>query len=617
MKKFLLFFTAFFLFFISSDRVFAENFTIENYDVQINVNRDKTFHVKETIDTNFHNNAHGIFRTIPLKYTIKRTDGSQQKVTSTVSNVAATDFYSKETVTENGVTSCKIKLGDANRYVFGPKTYEITYDYKMPKSNLKDNEELYFNIIGKEWQTGIKNINFEITMPQDFNTDLIGFSVGREGYSGYNDGELNYSVDGRKITGTVRPLGLKEGVTVRITLPKDYFETELLDFQQQIVICVIIFLTLISFLIWFIYGKDEPVVPIVTFYPPKDRNSAEVGVEYSENASDKEVVSLVIYLASKGYIQIEDKEYDCFTLTKLKDYDGKNPVEKRLMNALFTGRNVVSQDMLENSADFYKKCQTIQSVLNSKYKVRLFDKNAVTVPRVVSFIACIIGIIASVLYSLNGYSWNFSNMGPEFFFCMLFVIIGGSVFFGTIFNKKNHIFVKIFITFWASGFAGIPLFVIISQCNFTVDVPVLVTGVICLVISIICLQNLPKRNKLGRKLLGEVLGLKKFLEVARKEEIENLVRENPSYCYDLLPYAYVLGVTDKWINKFEGIAMENPTWYIGSVHNNFIGFTTSMNSLVAPSAKNGGITVSTGGSFGGGGGGCSGGGGGGGGGGSW
>ena len=64
------------LFFINP--VFAENFVIKNYDVQINVKENNVLNIKETIDTNFHKRSHGIFRTIPLINKIVRADGTKE-----------------------------------------------------------------------------------------------------------------------------------------------------------------------------------------------------------------------------------------------------------------------------------------------------------------------------------------------------------------------------------------------------------------------------------------------------------------------------------------------------------------------------------------------------------
>ena len=49
--------------------------------------------------------------------------------------------------------------------------------------------------------------------------------------------------------------------------------------------------------------------------------------------------------------------------------------------------------------------------------------------------------------------------------------------------------------------------------------------------------------------------------LSEKEKLEMLVEQDPSYFYNILPYTYVLGVSNKWIKKFEDIKMEPPEWY--------------------------------------------------------
>ena len=115
------------------------------------------------------------------------------------------------------------------------------------------------------------------------------------------------------------------------------------------------------------------------------------------------------------------------------------------------------------------------------------------------------------------------------------------------------------------------------------------------------------------------------METAEKERLEALVYENPSYFYNILPFAYVLGVSDKWIKNFEGIAMEPPRWYYGydySPMTMYYFMHRSMGNISRVMStpnieKDGLFGSSSGGSFGGGGGGFAGGGFGGGGGGSW
>ena len=74
---------------------------------------------------------------------------------------------------------------------------------------------------------------------------------------------------------------------------------------------------------------------------------------------------------------------------------------------------------------------------------------------------------------------------------------------------------------------------------------------------------MPKRTDYGIEMLGQIKGFKKFLKIAKKEELEQKVKENPNYFYDIMPYAYVLGVSKKWIKKFTDIKIIDPEWYEG------------------------------------------------------
>ena len=64
-------------------------------------------------------------------------------------------------------------------------------------------------------------------------------------------------------------------------------------------------------------------------------------------------------------------------------------------------------------------------------------------------------------------------------------------------------------------------------------------------------------------MLGRINGFKHFLEVVEKDKLEELVMDNPIYFYDILPYTYVLGISNKWINKFQSILYTAPEGYEG------------------------------------------------------
>lgn len=74
--------------------------------------------------------------------------------------------------------------------------------------------------------------------------------------------------------------------------------------------------------------------------------------------------------------------------------------------------------------------------------------------------------------------------------------------------------------------------------------------------------NMNARTKESAKRLGKILGFKQFIETAELARLKALVGDNPSYFYNILPYAYVLGLSDDWIKKFEHINIEPADWYI-------------------------------------------------------
>ncbi len=81
------------------------------------------------------------------------------------------------------------------------------------------------------------------------------------------------------------------------------------------------------------------------------------------------------------------------------------------------------------------------------------------------------------------------------------------------------------------------------------------------VISLLFAMRMKQRTKKSSQLLGKILGFKEFIRTAELDRIRRLVEETPDYFYNVLPYAYVFGLTDKWAKKFEKIAVEPPAWY--------------------------------------------------------
>lgn len=320
-------------------------YTLNSYDINIIVNENNTLSITEKIGAYFNVEKHGIFRKIPLKNYVTRLDGTSSKNRAKISDIKVSDNYSLSI--ENGYKV--IKIGNANYTLTGQKNYEISYLYNLGRDTEKEYDELYFNLIGDEWDTSISNITFTITMPKKFDTSNLGFSSGTVGST--DSSKIIYNVDENVINGKYNgTLSTGEALTVRLQLPEGYFVNANINMSPIYYLMFIVPIVglLISFIIWKIYGKDEQVIETVEFYPPQGFNSLEIGFLYKGNAENKDVTSLLIYLANKGYIKItetEDKSLFStekgFIITKLKEYDGSNANEKMFLTGLFENNNSV------------------------------------------------------------------------------------------------------------------------------------------------------------------------------------------------------------------------------------------------------------------------------------
>lgn len=570
----------------------SNGYTIDGYDIKMVVNENNTFDITEKITVNFTQYKHGINRKIPTRNTIQRLDGTTSNNRAKITNIEVSENYS--TSTENGYKI--LKIGSSNKTYIGEHTYIISYTYDIGKDPLKDADELYYNLIGTDSDTTISNVTFTIIMPKKFDYDgvKLGFSSGLKGST--DSSNVEYTVNKNTISGSyIGTLGIDEGLTVRLTLPEGYFvrTAEKYDNYEILVSIISVAFVIVSALLWGLYGKDNKVVETVEFYPPEGLNSAELAYIYEGTAENEGIISLLICLANKGYLRIEDfgkknliDDKD-FRITKLKEYTGNNETEKEFFDGLFKKKNSVTNEDLYNS--FYKTIESIKLKLESKEnKNKVFEKSSSRKNIWLVIMCIVIFILISAKPVVDGIS------EAVFPILSLFSIS----FFYLIFRKMDSTSKKYGIM--PAVFFAVMLTVGTVSQIWTEDPQYLIPyilGLVCIAIIIIFAKIMPKRTKYGSEMLGKIKGFKRFLEVAEKEELENLVSENPQYFYYILPYTYALGVSDKWVKQFESIAMQAPNWYTSPNEFSMDSFGRFMSSTMksakssmtsAPSSSGGG-----------------------------
>lgn len=592
------------------------DYYIDTYNITIDVNKDNSFDIKEEMLVYFNISKHGIYRNIPMRNNVERLDGTTSNNYVSITDVKTNPASTISTSNGNYV----IRLGDESTLVDGYQTYTIEYNYNIGKDPLKDKDEFYFNIIGPEWvDTVIERVNFTINMPTEFDESLLGFSSGSVTSTSNN---VYYEVDGNTITGySYIPIYEGDALTIRLELPEGYFSEAKSIYGSNITLSFILPIgcLLIVLAIFYLKCLRRRVIDPIEFYPPDDYNSLEIAFLYKGNVTNEDVISLLVYLADKKYIKIvEDKAQNLFSssgftkIIKLKDYDGNKNEEMEFMQGLFSTSDEVTISSLKYN--FYKTLNSIRTAVNSKENKNKILHKSNKMFKTLFIILAYISFVGTIILQIIDFA-------PTSILIMVcFITLFYMPFIFALFAMKNalviRIFVGLFILFHASMFY---ISLIGNYIIGTLPIVNIIIAIICSVIIIIISGKFNYRTEFGNKIYGRIIGFKKFLETAEKDQLEHLVMENPTYFYDILPYTYVLGVSDKWIKKFESIAIEPADWYESSTTFNIITFNSCLTSAMRTarmsySSSSGGSSFSGGGSSGGG---SSGGGSGGGGGGSW
>lgn len=598
---------------ISCTTLFAqEAFVIDDATIVMDVHEDGSMDITETYQLDFQSYRHGFYRDIPNIYNMEmNVDGTieNKKYYFPVTDVTCDSQCDVET----GSEAIRIKLGDPDREVIGKQTYTINYHVQTKDLRLSsDVQAFYWNLIGN-FDTQIKAFSYQITMPKDFDTNKVFTSTG---YEGNYSNVLTSEVQGNTITGTItQPLHNFSSATMRIDLPNDYFQFPVVKdntLRNSIIAGIIVLLSIVLFLK---FGKDDDIIVTVEFKAPDDLNSAEVGAVIDDMVQNKDIISLIIDWANRGYLKIHDYEKG-FELEKVKEMerDDSKSYERTFFEAIFKDGNLVKEEQLKKE-HVYKALQNSKQLLHNSFHTnnrKLYNSSSIAL----QVVMIILIVLVNALFSISAANAIYGLFAISVPYGIPALLLGVLCVPWIILMRKRYTMTRSSFMAWFIGCALLHIIVICVQIVVQLKAELNIIGiVVCALftlVMVIIMMYMDKRTQQANEWLGKILGLKEFIVTCEKEQLEMFVKDNPSAFYAILPYAYVMGITDVWVKKFETIAIENPSWYVGyrgdvfttvlwwnHFHYCFSNISTAA-SYVAPTSGSGGGGFGSGG-FGGGG----------------
>ncbi|MCI8850814.1 MAG: DUF2207 domain-containing protein [Erysipelotrichaceae bacterium] len=611
-----------------------EAFTVDHLAITIDVEEDGTYLVKESYLLDFTQYRHGFYRNIPTKYEMEWTDekgGSQTKnYYFPIDDISCGDSDTCDIDVDSDMVV--IKIGDPDETVIGLQKYTISYRVHTRDLDYNDMQMLYWNLIGNGFDTTIKSMNYEIHMPKAFDSSKISAYTGSYGSAFQN---LSVETKGNVIKGELlKPLYNYESATIMVPLEKDYFNFPLLPDYLLYALIASGVIAIVAVVLFYRFGKDDEVVVTVEFQAPEGLDSAGVGYVVDATVDRKDILSLIIDWANRGYIEIHEDDDKALKLKKIKDDDSDmKPYERTFFHAIFKNEDFVDEADLKKAHvgdALVQSCNKLSKYFHTK-KNRIFTSSSIGLQAFMCVLMALPSVICVFASMYAKYGMIEPTLVPSIF-CGIFALFFAAPWIFLMRKrfvlKKSLLFLLWGLCFFLNAvlFTIVAAVILLSQTALAWLYAILYIAIELLLMVILMFMD--KRTKQGNRWLGQILGLREFILNCEKERLELLAAENPSAFYEILPYAYVLGVSDVWASRFESLIIPQPDWYVssrsygssfsawlwwGSFHHSFRNFSSAA-SYIEPKGSSG----HGGGSIGGfGGGGFSGGGFGGGGGGSW
>ncbi len=617
---------------------------IKRFDSLVQVAKDGTFRVTETIVVNAESRKirRGIYRDFPLYN--EDADGVKRKVGFKLISVKRDDKLDKTRI-ENRKNGIRIYIGREDYFLpKGLHTYIITYETDRQMRYFDDHDEIYWNATGNFWDFPIETVLAQIVLPEGTAATDWDVFTGRQG-SKEKDATIG-KIAGKRVikyrnTKTLNP---REGMTVLAKVDKGAInppsEAQLSKWWWEDnggIVFSAIGLALILFYYfytWWYIGRDRRKGVIVPRWNvSNDLSPALVNYIDKKGLSGKgfdAIASAILSLAVKKLVTLNDDNNILAIKADNAELETKANLpagEKIIFNHIRLALNEELIVSASNGTSIKHLQKNFSSKLENEHRNKFYKHNLLWVG---------IGVALSFLTLI--FTFAYGNVSKD---ALAFIFFGGiativvSVFvinFGkNLLSRKNLIgnaFQLIIIGFFVFSFVSSTLgFAASSLLNLLVTPWVIIMLVAVIVLNVLFFFLLGAPTQLGRQKMDEIEGLKTYLTLAEKDRMN--MKDAPDFSiahYEkLLPYAVALGVEKPWSKSFQTwlaaavaagavAASYSPNWYRGrnfrsdDLSNSMDGFTNSMQSgfadaMPVPKSSSSGFSGSGGFSGGGGGGG--------------
>lgn len=529
----------------------GDNYYIDSCEITAVVGKDSVIHVTAKVKADFYEPDDSITWYVDSKQI--QEDGSV--VYNRIGNIQVQD---KEWNChgQNGVYEIEIKGEDKSEEM---KTYEISYDvlYHAVKDEDYGDDLIDWNILGtnQPYDIGIVRCKVIFENIYDYRHIALGALNTETVISNREtiDEDLHLFVYLRDFTAG-NELCVSGGLG-------SYFDEKAgkVSLKRSVPQYYLLFAVLISVVILLIglslrEHRRNKRPDNLEIYPPSDLDAVQAGVLIDEKIRPRHIVSALLWFLNNGYMALRTGESpEEIEYVGIREPGRKLPeYMEEIYFTLLGDRGCIKQKELQDAVYgghfgiFLKIWQFF------KGKGRLYFTGPLQAVLLAAAAVCqgcgILALDGGLMFQevLIALLFAIYMIGWGYFRCQT---INSSGYPGSQEDKWNIL--------WIAGY--FPLIYMLVKYSTEVDVN---TTMLCLIplIFIFLLPYSCRLNRTNRVTRRQLEGLAKFIINVEQGQMKELFEDNSDYFYQVLPYAYAIGLEDCWTDKCRGLVKQAPPW---------------------------------------------------------
>lgn len=559
-------------------------YVIKNWVYNAVVHPDNSWTVSERLDVEFLEYRHGIYRNIPTVFVKKRVvdgDTLQYTYVSQIRGISVLDEHCELLDAEDEQNSIVMRIGDEYTTLIGPHTYTINYTLRYPDDRWKGCDDIVHTVLGATCNTVVENFDFVITFDKGLPASVAKDMKVYSGPWGGQDNSLGVlcSVQGDSIVGHASDVKPFQAISIAAPLPEGFWRgAPAVDSTPAYGFLGAAGVLLLLLLVYFLTHKRYPPTVVYEYAAPDGVSSAEVGTIIDDSADLSDLTSLIVWWGSKGYLKIVEQQVGRkkveIELIKLRDLPETAPsYQQYFWDVFFEDKDRVTLSAL---GDKHVEIQSAQKALTAHFtgerKLVKTDLKALLL-MVAYFVTGGLAIGHSSTIEADHEYTIFAGLlawGLVVFLAALSRLKNSDKDLLQTEKQKMWRYIR-----YAVG-AAINIWVFKTAIfnapdmlwPFEAYAAIIASGWVVALFA----GRMKADTAYRKEMMSRLIGFRDFIEKSELPMLKAQVDENPNLFFDVLPFALVFGLSDKWCKQFEPLGIMPPDWYESD----------SLNSNMAP-----------------------------------